>query len=370
MKKRALFIDRDGTIVEEVPVTEQLDDARRIVFCPKVIRSLYFLREHTDYELVMVTNQDGLGTESFPQERFEECQGIILRTLSGEGVRFDRILIDESFASAPSACRKPGVGMLGEYMSGEYDLANSYVIGDRRSDMELAVNLGCKGIWLREAEGTEIEGLPVVLVTQDWEAVAAVIYGGERRAIVHRQTRETDVYVEVNVDGRGAGEVKTGLGMLDHLLEQIPRHGGIDMEVRVKGDLHVDEHHTIEDTALALGEALRKALGDKRGTERYGYALPMDDCLAQVVVDFGGRPWLEWEVGFVREKVGDVPTEMFRHFFKSLSDAGLMNLYIEAKGTNEHHKIEAIFKGLARAIKMAVRRDIYRYDLPSTKGVL
>jgi imidazoleglycerol-phosphate dehydratase/histidinol-phosphatase len=370
MKKRALFIDRDGTLVREVPETEQLEDPSEIVFYPKVIRNLYFLRQHTDYEFVMVSNQDGLGTEAFPYEKFEACQGMILRTLEGEGVVFDRILIDESYPEEQSPRRKPRTGMLSEYMTGEYDLGNSFVIGDRLTDVELAANLGAQAIWLREAEGADTGGLPVKLVTPDWDQVAALIYGGERCGTVHRKTRETDVYVKLNLDGNGYTEVRTGLGMFDHLLEQIPRHGGIDLTLHVTGDLHVDEHHTIEDTALALGQALRIALGDKRGTERYGYALPMDDCLAHAVLDFGGRPWLEWEADFGREYVGDVPTEMFPHFFKSLSDAALMNLYIQAKGTNEHHKIEAIFKALARAIRMSIRRDIYRYELPSTKGVL
>jgi imidazoleglycerol-phosphate dehydratase/histidinol-phosphatase len=369
-KKRVLFIDRDGTLVEEVPDTKQLDDPSQIVFYPGVIRNLYFLRHHTDFEFVMVSNQDGLGTDGYPYERFEVCQKMILRTLEGEGIVFDRILIDDSYPGAKSPRRKPGTGMLTEYMTEEYDLGKSFVIGDRLTDVELATNLGAQAIWLRAPEGAETGGLAVKLVTQDWDAVSSLVYAGERSSTVHRKTQETEVYVSLNLDGSGKTEVETGLGMFNHLLEQISRHGGLDLTVRVHGDLHVDEHHTIEDTALAMGEALRKALGDKRGTERYGYVLPMDDCLAHVVLDFGGRPWLEWEATFHREHIGDVPTEMFRHFFKSLSDAGMMNLYIEAKGSNEHHKIEGIFKGFGRAVRMAVRRDIYRYELPSTKGLL
>ena len=374
--KRALFIDRDGTLVIEPPVDYQLDSLEKLVFYPKVFRNLYFIRKQLDFEFVMVTNQDGLGTDSFPEETFWPAHNKMLKTLEGEGIRFDDILIDRSFPEENSPNRKPRTGMLGNYLSGEYDLANSYVIGDRLTDMQLAVNLGAKGIWLRPDDDearqllTENTAISPVLITDDWDRITEYLFAGERRATIRRTTKETDIFVEVNLDGHGRTEISTGLGFFDHMLDQIGKHSGIDLTVRVKGDLEVDEHHTIEDTAIALGEALLKALGDKRGIERYGYCLPMDDCLCSVALDFGGRPWLVWDAAFHREKVGDMPTEMFLHFFKSLSDAARMNLNIKAEGTNEHHKIEGIFKALARSIKMAIRRDIYRYELPSTKGAL
>ena len=374
--KRALFIDRDGTLVIEPPVDYQLDSLEKLVFYPKVFRNLYFIRKQLDFEFVMVTNQDGLGTDSFPEDTFWPAHDKMLKTLEGEGIRFDDILIDRSFPEENSPNRKPRTGMLGNYLSGEYDLANSYVIGDRLTDMQLAVNLGAKGIWLRPDDDearqllTENTAISPVLITDDWDRISEYLFAGERRATVRRTTRETDIFVDVNLDGHGRTEISTGLGFFDHMLDQIGKHSGIDLTVRVKGDLEVDEHHTIEDTAIALGEALLKALGDKRGIERYGYCLPMDDCLCSVALDFGGRPWLVWDAEFHREKVGDMPTEMFLHFFKSLSDAARMNLNIKAEGTNEHHKIEGIFKALARSIKMAIRRDIYRFELPSTKGTL
>lgn len=374
--KRALFIDRDGTLVIEPPVDYQLDSLEKLVFYPKVFRNLYFIRKQLDFEFVMVTNQDGLGTDSFPEDTFWPAHDKMLKTLEGEGIRFDDILIDRSFPEENSPNRKPRTGMLGRYLSGEYDLANSYVIGDRLTDMQLAANLGAKGIWLRpddvEARQllTENTAISPVLITDDWDQITEYLFAGERRATIRRTTKETDIFVEVNLDGHGRTEISTGLGFFDHMLDQIGKHSGIDLTVQVKGDLEVDEHHTIEDTAIALGEALLKALGDKRGIERYGYCLPMDDCLCSVALDFGGRPWLVWDAAFHREKVGDMPTEMFLHFFKSLSDAARMNLNIKAEGTNEHHKIEGIFKALARSIKMAIRRDIYRYELPSTKGAL
>ena len=374
--KRALFIDRDGTLVIEPPVDYQLDSLEKLVFYPKVFRNLYFIRKQLDFEFVMVTNQDGLGTDSFPEDTFWPAHDKMLKTLEGEGIRFDDILIDRSFPEENSPNRKPRTGMLGRYLSGEYDLANSYVIGDRLTDMQLAANLGAKGIWLRpddvEARQllTENTAISPILITDDWDRITEYLFAGERRATIRRTTKETDIFVEVNLDGHGRTEISTCLGFFDHMLDQIGKHSGIDLTVRVKGDLEVDEHHTIEDTAIALGEALLKALGDKRGIERYGYCLPMDDCLCSVALDFGGRPWLVWDAAFHREKVGDMPTEMFLHFFKSLSDAARMNLNIKAEGTNEHHKIEGIFKALARSIKMAIRRDIYRYELPSTKGAL
>lgn len=374
--KRALFIDRDGTLVIEPPVDYQLDSLEKLEFYPKVFRNLYFIRKQLDFEFMMVTNQDGLGTDSFPEDTFWPAHNKMLKTLEGEGIRFDDILIDRSFPEENSPNRKPRTGMLGRYLSGEYDLANSYVIGDRLTDMQLAVNLGAKGIWLRsddsEAQQLLMENPAIspVLITDDWDRITEYLFAGERRATVRRTTKETDIFVEVNLDGHGRTEISTGLGFFDHMLDQIGKHSGMDLTVRVKGDLEVDEHHTIEDTAIALGEALSKALGDKRGIERYGYCLPMDDCLCSVALDFGGRPWLVWDAEFRREKVGDMPTEMFLHFFKSLSDAARMNLNIRAEGVNEHHKIEGIFKALARSIKMAIRRDIYRFELPSTKGAL
>lgn len=374
--KRALFIDRDGTLVIEPPVDYQLDSLEKLEFYPKVFRNLYFIRKQLDFEFVMVTNQDGLGTSSFPEDTFWPAHNKMLKTLEGEGIVFDDMLIDRSFPEDNSPNRKPRTGMLGKYLAGEYDLANSYVIGDRLTDMELAANLGAKGIWLRPSDEEAdrlLAGNPSlspVLITDDWDKITEYLFAGERRAVVQRTTKETDIYVEVNLDGNGKTAISTGLGFFDHMLDQIGKHSGMDLVIRVKGDLNVDEHHTIEDTAIALGEALLKALGDKRGIERYGYSLPMDDCLCSVALDFGGRPWLVWDAEFRREMVGDMPTEMFLHFFKSLSDAARMNLNIRAEGTNEHHKIEGIFKALARSVKMAIRRDIYKYELPSTKGLL
>ena len=373
---RLLFIDRDGTLIQE-PEDEQIDSFEKLVFTKGVFRNLAFIAQHTDYELVMVSNQDGLGTDSFPEDTFWPVHNFIIQTLESEGIHFAKQHIDRHFPEDNSPMRKPGTGMLTEYIDNPaYDLANSYVIGDRLTDMQLAANLGAKGIWLRpddvEARQllTENTAISPVLITDDWDRITEYLFAGERRATIRRTTKETDIFVEVNLDGHGRTEISTGLGFFDHMLDQIGKHSGIDLTVRVKGDLEVDEHHTIEDTAIALGEALLKALGDKRGIERYGYCLPMDDCLCSVALDFGGRPWLVWDAAFHREKVGDMPTEMFLHFFKSLSDAARMNLNIKAEGTNEHHKIEGIFKALARSIKMAIRRDIYRYELPSTKGTL
>lgn len=374
--KRALFIDRDGTLVIEPPVDYQLDSLEKLEFYPKLFRNLYFIRKNLDFEFVMVTNQDGLGTSSFPEETFWPAHNKMLRALEGEGIIFDDILIDRSFPEDNSPDRKPRTGMLGKYLNGEYDLANSYVIGDRLTDLELAKNLGAKSIWLinPDSAGEELmakgRSLAPVLITDDWDKITEFLYAGERRTVVQRTTKETDIYVELNLDGNGKTDISTGLGFFDHMLDQIGKHSGMDLVIQVKGDLDVDEHHTIEDTAIALGEALLKALGDKRGIERYGFTLPMDDCLCSVALDFGGRPWLVWDAEFNREKVGDMPTEMFLHFFKSLSDASRMNLNIKAEGANEHHKIEGIFKALARSVKMAIRRDIYHYSLPSTKGVI
>lgn len=383
MKKKVLFIDRDGTLVVEPPVDYQLDAYEKLEFYPKVMRNLGFIRSKLDFEFVMVTNQDGLGTASFPEETFWPVHNLMMKTLEGEGITFDEVCIDRSFPVDNAPTRKPRTGMLARYLNNPaYDLKGSFVIGDRTTDVELAKNLGCRAILLQDdksmlkpvAEGGNAlcEGLEDVcaLATTDWDRVADFLFAGERRAEVHRITHETDVFVSLDLDGSGKCRIDTGLGFFDHMLEQIGKHGSIDLTVCVKGDLHVDEHHTIEDTALVLGECLSKALGDKRGIERYGYSLPMDDCLCQVCLDFGGRPWLVWQADFKRERIGEMPTEMFLHFFKSLSDAAKMNLNIKAEGQNEHHKIEGIFKALARALKMAVKRNIYRYELPSSKGIL
>ena len=372
MKKRVLFIDRDGTIVVEPPIDYQLDSLDKLEFIPNAIGSLAFLRKKTDFEFVMASNQDGLGTDSFPEETFLPSHSLILKTLAGEGVTFNDILIDRSMPADNAPTRKPRTGMFGKYLTDEYDLAGSYVIGDRPTDMELAANLGCKGILLQDDTDSLPEKLKSVcaLATSDWNRIVDFIYAGERRATVTRKTGETDIYIQMDIDGSGQCDISTGIGFFDHMLEQIGRHGGMDLTIRVKGDLNVDQHHTIEDTGLALGQCMAQALGDKRGIERYGFSLPMDDCLAQVALDFGGRPWIVWNADFKREMIGDMPTEMFFHFFKSLSDTAGMNLNIKAEGMNEHHKIEGIFKAFARAIKKAVRRDIDHLQLPSTKGVL
>ncbi|PXV63870.1 imidazoleglycerol-phosphate dehydratase/histidinol-phosphatase [Dysgonomonas alginatilytica] len=371
MKKKALFIDRDGTIVVEPPIDYQLDSLEKLEFYPKVLRNLFFIQKNLDFEFVMVTNQDGLGTSSFPEDTFWPAHNKMLKTLEGENIIFSDILIDRSFPEDNAPTRKPRTGMLTKYLSGDYDLQNSFVIGDRLTDIELAKNLGCKGIFLKE--DTEIPSELkeyCALQTEDWDAVSEFLFAGERKAEIKRTTKETDIYVSLNLDGKGKCDIHTGLSFFDHMLDQIGKHSNTDLIIKVNGDLNVDEHHTIEDTAIALGEALSKALGDKRGIERYGYCLPMDDCLCTVAIDFGGRPWLVWDADFKREKVGDMPTEMFLHFFKSLSDAAKMNLNIKAEGANEHHKIEGIFKALARSIKMAKQRDIFNYELPSTKGII
>lgn len=355
--KRLLFIDRDGTLIKE-PADEQIDSFEKLEFVEGVFRNLGFIRKNLDFEFVMVSNQDGLGTDSFPEDTFWPVHNFILQTLKGEGIEFDNILIDRHFPEDNHPCRKPGTGMLTEYINNpEYDLANSYVIGDRETDAQLAENLGCKALILGKDDIT-------------WEKIAEILFAGERTAEITRTTHETDITVRINLDGTGKCDIQTGLGFFDHMLEQIGRHGMMDLYVRCNGDLHVDEHHSIEDTGIVLGECLLKALGDKRGIERYGYTLPMDDCLCQVALDFGGRPWLVWDAEFHREKVGEMPTEMFLHFFKSVSDAAKMNLNIKAEGENEHHKIEGIFKAFARSVRMAVKRDIYHYQLPSTKGAL
>lgn len=375
MKKIALFIDRDGTLIVEPPVTFQVDSLELLEFLPGVFRNLYNLRRLTRYELVIVSNQDGLGTPANPMDKFELVQEKLLTSFENEGVRFDDILIDPSKPEDDSPNRKPKTGMLQGYLQGDYDLENSFVIGDRLTDIMLAKNLGAKGILigtpaLREelnANGLESN---CALLAGSWDEVYRFIRASMRSSRVVRKTNETDIEVEISLDGTGTSEISTGLGFFDHMLDQIARHGNFDIKVQVKGDLHVDEHHTMEDTALALGEAFLQALGDKRGIRRYGFTLPMDDSLATAAVDFGGRPWLVWEAAFKREKVGDVPTEMFYHFFKSFSDTSKSNLNIKAEGTNEHHKIEAIFKAFSKALRGAVALDPESDQLPSTKGAL
>ena len=376
IKKRVLFIDRDGTLVVEPPVDYQLDSLEKLEFIPKVFRNMNYIANNLDYELVMVTNQDGLGTSSFPTETFVPAHEKIIGAFRNEGVEFDDIIIDTTFEHENKPTRKPGVALLGKYFSGDYDLSGSFVIGDRLTDVILAKNLGAKAIFLSGYETgfqkISDAGLSdiCVLITDDWDKIYEYLRGGSRTAEVKRKTSETDIYISLNLDGHGKCDISTGIGFFDHMLEQIGRHSGIDVTIKVKGDIHVDEHHTIEDTGIALGEALYLALGDKRGIERYGFVLPMDDCLCTVALDFGGRSWLQWNAVFKREYIGDMPTEMFLHFFKSLSDSAKMNLSVSATGDNEHHKIEGIFKAFARAVKMAVRRDIFSYELPSTKGVL
>ena len=373
LKKKVLFIDRDGTVLIEPPVTYQVDTLEQMEFLPGVLRNLYFIRQKLDFEWALVTNQDGLGTSVYPQEHFDSVQAKFLQTLGNEGIEFDKIFIDTSFPEDNLPTRKPGTALLTEYFTEDYDLENSFVIGDRYTDVELAKNMGCKAIYLSEdLETLKEKGLLeyCALQTTSWDKITEFLFAGERTATITRTTKETDIHIELNLDGSGKCSIDTGLKFFDHMLEQIGRHSGSDLTIHVKGDLQVDEHHTIEDTAIALGEAFGKALGNKRGIERYGFYLPMDDCLCSVALDFGGRAWLVYDVDFKREYVGDLPTEMVLHFFKSFSDAAKINLNIKAEGENEHHKIEGIFKALAKSIKMAVKRDIYQYELPSTKGIL
>jgi len=376
-KKRVLFIDRDGTLVLEPLADYQLDSLEKLEFYPGVFRNLHFIKTRLDFKLVIVSNQDGMGTASFPEENFWPAQNMIIKTFHNEGIVFDAIHIDNSLPIDNAQTRKPKTGMLQEYFTDDYDLLGSFVIGDRITDVKLAKNLGCKAILMQKptselSDKLKQEGLLTVcaLITDNWNNITAYLFAGERTAQVDRKTHETNIHVEIDLDGSGKTDIETGLGFFNHMLEQIGKHAGIDLLIKTKGDLQVDEHHTIEDTAIALGEALLLSLGNKRGIERYGYCLPMDDCLCSVALDFGGRPWLVWDAEFHRERVGDVPTELFLHFFKSLSDAARMNLNIKAEGENEHHKIEGIFKALARSLKMAIRRDIYKYELPSTKGLL
>ncbi len=366
LMKKVLFIDRDGTLIEE-PADQQIDSLEKLVFLPGVFNYLKKIVDQTDFELVLVTNQDGLGTQSFPEDTFWPAHNKMLQALGNEGIVFQREHIDKSFAAENKPTRKPGIGMLTSYFSPAYDLQNSFVIGDRLTDMQLAKNIGCKGLLISGTLETDIENCVSV---RSWKEIYEALCTNARRATVKRKTNETDITVNLNLDGSGQVHISTGIGFFDHMLEQVAKHGQLDLEIVTKGDLHIDEHHAIEDTGLALGETFIKALGDKRGIERYGFCLPMDDCLAQVALDFGGRPWIEWSVKFSREKIGEMPTEMFFHFFKSFSDQAKCNLNIKAEGENEHHKAEAIFKAFAKAIKMAKQRDLTDNTLPTTKGLL
>jgi imidazoleglycerol-phosphate dehydratase / histidinol-phosphatase len=373
--QKVLFIDRDGTIIKEPPTDFQVDSLEKLEFLPKVLSNLRKISNETDYELVMITNQDGLGTDSFPENTFWPAHQKMMTTLEGEEINFNEVLIDRTFESENAETRKPRTGLLTNYINNPaYDLANSYVIGDRLSDIQLAVNLGAQGIFLGSEEdndATNEQKKAIALVSINWDTIYEFLRLPARKAVIQRDTKETKISVNLNLDGTGKSKMDTGIGFFDHMLDQLAKHSSADIEITVKGDLHIDEHHTIEDTALALGEAYLETLKDKRGTNRYGFLLPMDEALAQVAIDFSGRPWLVWDADFKREKVGEMPTEMFMHFFKSFSDASKCNLNIKCEGENEHHKIEAIFKGWAKAIKMAVKRDIHAMDsLPSTKGVL
>ncbi len=378
MAKKVLFIDRDGTIIKET-VDEQIDAFEKMIFYPKAFTYLGKIAKELDYELVMITNQDGLGTDIFPEDTFWPVHNFIIKSFENEGVVFDAVYIDKTFPKDNANTRKPGTGMLTSYFSEEYDLENSFVIGDRLTDVELAKNLGAKGIFINDnthlgsgeitVKREELDDF-IALESNDWEKIYEFLKLENRIAEISRKTNETDIYIKINLDGTGKSNINTGLAFFDHMLDQLARHGQMDLDIKVDGDLEVDEHHTIEDTAIALGELFSKALGNKLGIERYGFALPMDDCLAQVAIDFGGRNWLVWDTEFKREKVGDMPTEMFMHFFKSFTDGAKANLNIKAEGTNEHHKIEAIFKAFAKSIKMAVKRDAEKMILPSTKGML
>ena len=377
--KKVLFIDRDGTLALEPPIDYQLDSFEKLAFYPKVFQYLGKIAKELNFELVMVTNQDGLGTKSFPEDTFWPVHNFLVNTFEKEGIVFSEQIIDRTFAKDNAPTRKPNIGLLSHYISSSYDLENSFVIGDRMTDIELAKNLGAKGIFINNdnIEGTdeltvtkdELESY-IALETKDWSAIYQFLKAKDRTGSISRNTNETKIQIDLNLDGTGTSDISTGISFFDHMLDQIARHGQLDLVVNVKGDLEVDEHHTIEDTAIALGEVFAKTLGNKLGIERYGFYLPMDDCLSQVAIDFGGRNWLVWEADFKREMVGKMPTEMFFHFFKSFTDGAKCNLNIKAEGTNEHHKIESIFKAFAKAIKMAVKRDVEKMILPSTKGVL
>jgi imidazoleglycerol-phosphate dehydratase/histidinol-phosphatase len=380
MSKKVLFIDRDGTLIKEAPPTYQLDTFPKLEFYPHMFEYMTKIARELDFELVMVTNQDGLGTDVFPENTFLPVHDFIMKALENEGIYFDKVFIDRTFPHENAATRKPGTGMLLAYLNSEYyDIKNSYVIGDRITDVLLAKNLGCKALWLNnqddlgagEVKETIAEvAETIALETTHWKAIYEFLKLPSRKILHERKTNETKIEIELDLDGTGSATIKTGLPFFDHMLEQIAKHGNMNLNIECKGDLHIDEHHTIEDVAITLGESIASALGDKKGIERYGFLLPMDDCLAQVAVDFGGRSWLVWDAEFKREKIGEMPTEMFYHFFKSFSDAAKCNLNIKAEGTNEHHKIESIFKAFAKAIRMAVKRDVNNNSLPSTKGVM
>jgi imidazoleglycerol-phosphate dehydratase/histidinol-phosphatase len=375
--KKVLFIDRDGTLICEPPSDFQIDSFEKLKFLPGVITWLGKIVSELDYELVMVTNQDGLGTDAFPENRFWPVQNLMIQTLESEGIKFSEVCIDRTFEKDNQPTRKPNTGMLTKYLNGNYDLVNSFVIGDRITDVKLAANLGTKSILIKNYDKTDGWEDKISLIVNSWEEIYNFLKLPERKVTQKRKTKETDISIELNLDaclpdrqGSGESEISTGIPFFDHMLEQISKHGNIDLKINAKGDLQIDEHHTIEDVGISLGEAFLKALGEKRGIERYGFLLPMDDCLAQVALDFGGRNWIVWEAEFKREKIGDMPTEMFFHFFKSFSDASKCNLNIKAEGQNEHHKIEAIFKAFAKALKIAVKRDSNNMSLPSTKGTL
>ena len=376
--KKVLFIDRDGTLIKE-PDDEQIDSIDKLIFYPKALYYLSKIATELDFELIMVTNQDGLGTQSHPEENFWPIHNLIMRTLEGESIFFKEVIIDKTFAHDNAITRKPNTGLLLHFLEEGYDMANSFVIGDRLNDVILAKNLGAKAIWLRNndllgvnemMEKAETLGEHIALQTQHWVDIYTMLKAGSRVISHQRNTNETKISIELDLDGTGKAEISTGLHFFDHMLDQIARHGSMNLKIKTQGDLHIDEHHTIEDTGIALGEAFAKAIGNKLGLERYGFCLPMDDCLAQAAIDFGGRAWIVWDAEFKREKVGDMPTEMFYHFFKSFTDAAKCNLNIKAEGENEHHKIESIFKAFAKAIKMAIKRDAEKLVLPSTKGVL
>ena len=376
--KKVLFIDRDGTLIKE-PEDEQIDSIDKLIFYPKALYYLSKIATELDFELIMVTNQDGLGTQSHPEENFWPIHNLIMRTLEGESIFFKEVIIDKTFAHDNAITRKPNTGLLLHFLEEGYDMANSFVIGDRLNDVILAKNLGAKAIWLRNndllgvnemMEKADTLGEHIALQTQHWVDIYTMLKAGSRVISHQRNTNETKISIELDLDGTGKAEISTGLHFFDHMLDQIARHGSMDLKIKTQGDLHIDEHHTIEDTGIALGEAFAKAIGNKLGLERYGFCLPMDDCLAQAAIDFGGRAWIVWDAEFKREKVGDMPTEMFYHFFKSFTDAAKCNLNIKAEGENEHHKIESIFKAFAKAIKMAIKRDAEKLVLPSTKGVL
>ncbi len=373
--RKILFIDRDGTLIVEPPGDFQVDSLEKLEFLPGVFRNLYFIRQNLDYDIVMVSNQDGLGREQYPEDAFKRVQDKVLTDFKNEGIEFDGIHIDPSIPEEKMPTRKPGTGMLSRYLEGEYDLANSWVIGDRLTDIELARNLGAGGILIGgEGLGKALQeaglGEYCGFIAGGWSEIFGFLLRNQRRVKVERNTRETRIRIDLSLDGTGLCRVSTGIGFFDHMLEQIARHGGMDLEIEASGDLEVDEHHTIEDTGLALGEAFSRALGDRKGIDRYGFVLPMDDSLARVVMDMGGRNWLVWDVEFKRERIGEMPSEMFEHFFKSFTDTARCNLHIEAAGRNEHHKAEAVFKAFARTLRQAVRRDPWKDEIPSTKGKL